>query len=299
VLIDAFPFFNELDVLEIRLAELAPIVDKFVIVECKETYGGDLKPLYLQSNWSRFKPWHDKIVTAVLQRLEPDLPVTIHEYKPGINASDIRTAGRAREAYARNAMLPVILSLNPGPEDYLSFGDCDEIPRASALAAALPNVTRYGIHRLKQRTFYYNVNTEIDYGRDVCSRARVGRFKDITTTLYDFRMAGNKQPHFPAIEEGGWHFSYFGGDVAKLHEKVAALDPFLKEYQLFGDRDLVQDILSRRDLHRRPTGFSELPDTFAPRASDDKMLPAYFLSNPDKFKHFTADYFASKYAGKF
>lgn len=298
MIIDAFPFFNELDVLEIRLAELYPVVDHFVLVECRETYGGKSKPLYFDENRARFAPWADKIVHGVLDKLEPHLRCTLHDNVPGVTINDIRTQGRLREANARNAMLPILLSLNPGPEDYLSFGDCDEIPRASALQAALPAITRHGIHRLKQRTYYYNINTQIDYGRDVCSRARVGRFKDVTATLYDFRMAGNKQPNFPAIEEGGWHFSYFGGDLTKLHEKVDALNPFLQEYKLFGDRDLVQDILTRRDLHRRPTGFSELPEVFERRPTDDPLLPAHFLTHLDRFAHFTQTYFQDKYAGR-
>lgn len=303
MIVDAFPFFNELDVLEIRLAELAPVVDKFVIVECRETYGGDLKPLYLQSNYSRFKPWHDKIVPAVLHNLEPTLKYTLDEDVPGVSASSIRTAGRERERYMRDAMKNIILdACNPLPEDILSFGDCDEIPRASIFTPDfIASVRQRGVHRLKQRTYYYNVDTQIDYGRDVCSRARVGTFGDayVLGGLYDFRMAGNKIANFPAVEEAGWHFSYFGGDITKLQEKVGAMDPFLQEYKLFGERALVQDILARRDLHRRPVAFSELPSTFEARRTDDPLLPAHFLQNQERFKHFTAAYFASKYAGRF
>jgi beta-1,4-mannosyl-glycoprotein beta-1,4-N-acetylglucosaminyltransferase len=292
MIVDAFPFFNELDVLEIRLAELYPVVDRFVIVECKETYGGKPKPLYFADNRSRFQPWADKITHAVLDKLEPALPHTLHENVPGVSAASVRNAGRAREAHARNAMLPIIQQLNPRPLDILSFGDCDEIPRAEALRFNLGPITANGPARLKQRTFYYNVNTLIDYGRDVCSRARVGRFMDIPADgLYGFRMLGNKQPSFPAIEEGGWHFSYFGGSLAKLHEKVAALDPFLQEYKLFGDGGLVQDILQRKDLHRRPLAFSELPAQFADMKTDDPMLPAWFLTHLDRFAHFTRSYF--------
>jgi beta-1,4-mannosyl-glycoprotein beta-1,4-N-acetylglucosaminyltransferase len=295
MIVDAFPFFNELDVLEIRLAELYPVVDRFVIVECKETYGGKPKPLYFADNRSRFQPWADKITHAVLDKLEPALSHTLHENVPGVSAASVRNAGRAREAYARNAMLPIIMQLGPNPNDVLSFGDCDEIPRAFAIERAYDDIVRAGCARLKQRTYYYNVNTQIDYGRDVCSRARVGTFHYLLTAggaLYEnFRMAGNKQPDFPAIEEGGWHFSYFGGSLAKLHEKVAALDPFLQEYKLFGDGGLVQDILQRKDLHRRPLAFSELPAQFADMKTDDPMLPAWFLTHLDRFAHFTRSYF--------
>ena len=43
---DTFLFFNELDLLEIRLNVLHDVVDHFVIVECTKTYQGNDKPLY-------------------------------------------------------------------------------------------------------------------------------------------------------------------------------------------------------------------------------------------------------------
>lgn len=303
MVIDAFPFFNELDVLEVRLNELAPYVDKFVIVECKETYGGQPKPMYLGDNWDRFKPFHGKILHGVIDKLHPPQRYRLQQNVSGVSATDIRTTGRNREANQRVQMLSFIMGLNPAPSDILSFGDCDEIPRGVELHRHLSEVLSHGIHRFKQRTYYYNVNCMIDYGRDVCSRARIGRFSDLTdfcnNNLYDFRMFGNKGKPYevPAIEEGGWHFSYFGGDLAKLHEKVSALNPFLSEYKLFGDTQLVRDIQERKDLHHRPTAFSELPAVFEARPTDDYLLPQYFLDNQKKFELFTQQYFVNKYRG--
>lgn len=52
---DCFPFFNELDVLEIRLNVLDEVVDKFVIVEMSKTHTGRDKPFYFEQNKERFK----------------------------------------------------------------------------------------------------------------------------------------------------------------------------------------------------------------------------------------------------
>jgi beta-1,4-mannosyl-glycoprotein beta-1,4-N-acetylglucosaminyltransferase len=295
---DVFPFFNELDVLEIRLQELAPIVEKFVILECRETFGGDRKPLYLGDNWERFKPFHNQIVHCVTDRINPPQRHRLDKNEPGARVDEIRTIGRMREANQREDILPFLMAQNPAPMDIISFGDCDEIPRATAISTNLEKISNQ-MYRLKQRTYYYNVNCQIDYGRDVCSRARVGTYGQLLTqgSMYKFRMAGNKDANFPAIEEGGWHFSYFGGDIAKIHEKVAALSPFLAEYKLFGDQQLVQDIAGRKDLHRRPVAFSELPQVFEARPTDDYLLPQYFLEHYDRFRHFTRDYFVNKYRG--
>lgn len=44
-IVDAFPFYNELDMLEFRLKELWDTVDHFVLVEATVSYVGNPKPL--------------------------------------------------------------------------------------------------------------------------------------------------------------------------------------------------------------------------------------------------------------
>ena len=46
MIIDCFPFFNELDVLDIRLNILNEVVDKFVLVEASKTQSKIDKPFY-------------------------------------------------------------------------------------------------------------------------------------------------------------------------------------------------------------------------------------------------------------
>lgn len=47
---DCFTFFNELNLLEIRLNILNDVVDKFVLVEATKTFSGKDKPLYYEQN---------------------------------------------------------------------------------------------------------------------------------------------------------------------------------------------------------------------------------------------------------
>ena len=60
---DCFMFFNELDLLEIRLNILDPYVDYFVISECDTTFSGNPKKLYYEENKDRFKKFHHKFLT--------------------------------------------------------------------------------------------------------------------------------------------------------------------------------------------------------------------------------------------
>ena len=64
---DCFQFFNELDILKIRLHVLNPVVDRFVISEATETFSGLKKPLYYEENKELFAEFADKIIHVVVE----------------------------------------------------------------------------------------------------------------------------------------------------------------------------------------------------------------------------------------
>src|SRR5690242_17863990 len=64
---DCFTFHNELEILDVRLHELAPAVDKFVLVEANLTHQGKPKPLYFAENAAAFSAFATKIVHVVVE----------------------------------------------------------------------------------------------------------------------------------------------------------------------------------------------------------------------------------------
>ena len=54
-------FFNELDMLELKLREHDAYVDQFIIVEANTDHSQNPKPYHLQQAWHRFESWHHKI----------------------------------------------------------------------------------------------------------------------------------------------------------------------------------------------------------------------------------------------
>ena len=54
MVIDCIPFFNELDILKLRLNILNPIVDKFVLEEATVTFSGEPKELGCEKNKELF-----------------------------------------------------------------------------------------------------------------------------------------------------------------------------------------------------------------------------------------------------
>jgi beta-1,4-mannosyl-glycoprotein beta-1,4-N-acetylglucosaminyltransferase len=66
MLYDCFPFFDEFELLQVRLHELADLVDQFVLVESTKTHSGEPKPLYYAESRRRFGNLADRIVHVVV-----------------------------------------------------------------------------------------------------------------------------------------------------------------------------------------------------------------------------------------
>jgi hypothetical protein len=75
-LFDCFTFFNELDLLEIRLETLDSVVDFFVIAEAPITYRADPKPLYFELNKQRFAKFLPKIRHIIVDDLPTEKALT-------------------------------------------------------------------------------------------------------------------------------------------------------------------------------------------------------------------------------
>jgi beta-1,4-mannosyl-glycoprotein beta-1,4-N-acetylglucosaminyltransferase len=122
---DCFTFFNELDLLEVRLNELDEIVDKFVLVEAKRTFQGQPKSLYFDQNKDRFARFEDKIIHIII-----DFPEEIKN-----TTKKKHNQIWLREFYQRDQIAQGLK--NAKPNDLIIISDVDEIISAQKLAAAI------------------------------------------------------------------------------------------------------------------------------------------------------------------
>ena len=90
---DCFTFFNELDLLEIRLHTLKDVVDKFVIAEATRTHTGKSKNLVFAENRMRFSEFEDKIIYIRVDDLLSEEEVVKDIYNlPWVNENRQRNA---------------------------------------------------------------------------------------------------------------------------------------------------------------------------------------------------------------
>ncbi len=196
---DCFMVFNELDLLEVHLAELYDQVDKFVIVECIECQNGKLKPLYFQENKQRYQKYLDKIIHIVV------------EERPYLGVED----PWHREFFQRNQILRGLKKCHP--KDIVIITDLDEILRGDKIQAMVKRLKKNKdpvlVPILDFHRWFYNFKEKEPMTATILTTYKhVRKHKP-----QKVRMRRFGHMTFP---DGGWHFSNMGGwktFMEKLH----------------------------------------------------------------------------------
>jgi hypothetical protein len=195
---DCFPFYNELDLLEVRLEELYDHVDHFVLVEASTTFTDLPKPYYFQENKDRYEKYLDKIIHVKVE----DMP---HSKEAWDN-----------DIWQRNSINRGIVDADDN--DVIIVSDLDEIPRPKTIDDIRADVDNQ-IWGLRMPLFYFKFNhmlTTTDSKYMVWGMAcrkrlmvpadefRFQRFQ-LAHLPYDFNQNGIR-----VMEHAGWQFSYLG-----------------------------------------------------------------------------------------
>lgn len=196
---DCFTFYNELDLLEIRLRETYSQVDKFVIVESTKTFQNVTKPLYFLENRNIYIEFLDKIIHVVV-----DTP---------LGHSD----PWANERHQREEIKRGLKDISQ--DDYVIIGDVDEILRASTINKLRSTTAQICHMRIPYFNFKFNY-LSINDRESYCVWNLAVLAKNISS-IENLRLTrlrinqlnlptGFKNDQFEIFEHAGWHFSYMG-----------------------------------------------------------------------------------------
>lgn len=276
---DGFAFFNEFDLLDIRLRELSPVVDKFILVEATKTFQKKPKPLYFNENKHLYKEFEDKIIHIVVDEY-PNF--FTHWRIPRTWDFD----NHQKEQILRGLK-------DAKPDDVVIISDLDEIPLASKVLE-YKNVP--GIKVFEQFLSFFFVNNICTFLSQSTeeripaptNRAGFGfwrgsvmmNVRDLGTVQNARRMRDAADDQIVLIHEGGWHFSYMGG-IDKIIQKIESWTH--KEYNKpeFKDREHIKkSILSGNSLFDNFTKFQvvSIEDSRYP-------FPKAIAQQPDKYKN--------------
>lgn len=220
-MIDCFIFFNEFELLEIRLNSLAPYINKFVLCESPVTFSGNKKPLYFQENKERFKDFN---ITHLI----------VDNYKNWLGYSSW-----FMEYNQRDFLKYGILS--ESDNEMILMSDIDEIPDLSQYDGETE-----GSFRQKMYYYYFNVATGQNNWRGTVAMKK----KNITRFQ---KLRDNRHKIHTVLRKGGWHFSTLG-PVENIILKIESFShiehniPFVKD-------NIAEKMLSLKDPYNRNFTF--------------------------------------------
>ena len=270
---DCIPFFNELDILKLRMQIMAPYVDKFVLEESTVTFSGEPKEMIFAKNREMFREFADKIVYVAVDN-SPMSGVTTHE----------------RDKFQKNQLIRGMRGCKP--DDIVIFSDVDEIPDPRTLQKVLAHFDASKIYHLAQRMFYCFLNIEEISGNLLSITGEfpgVEKKQWLGTKVCSFgslpeegivylREVSPEDPRSVRVADGGWHFGYMGGDgerdVAKrigVKVQAAAHQEYNKARYL---KEAVDRLLCGEDIFGRNARFVRVPI--------DESYPAYLREHQEE-----------------
>lgn len=273
---DCFQFFNELDLLKLRLNVLDSVVDFFVITESTVTFSGESKPLYYLENKNLFSNFHHKIIHIVVDNTPNDSSVSAFD----------------RDAYQKDARLRGLK--NCSKEDVIIYSDLDEIPNPKKIIEILNQFDDDKVYQFAQRQFYFYINLEETSGKLL---SYAGDFDGVKTkqwlgsymfkfglldrfSIQEIRINKTKE-NSERIAEGGWHFTYMGGDKSKSVVERVSHKIKSAAHQEFNNRKILSNlekkISAKKDIFGRSSKFKKV--------NIDSSYPDYLIKNLELFDH--------------
>lgn len=258
---DCVTYFQEPDLLELRMLELDGWVDRFVVVEGNRTHAGAPRtssiPQALRDRWG------DRLVTAMIDLPEGDGP----------------TWTWRREMGQRNGIRDVLRALGAAPDDMVLVSDVDELPNQFFMSI-LSQLPPDAVAVAHQQLHYYDVNHVSPGG---WRGTRATQFANLDVLGADgVRYAGTERGGFPRILEvphAGWHFSYFGG-LRRIQTKITS---FL--HQEFN----LPEHVDMSTIHKRVQAGDDVygrPEQSFRVGPVDYPLPFAMYARPGAWNHF-------------
>ncbi len=271
---DSFQFFNELDILLLRMHILNDVVDKFVISESTVTFSGDEKPLFYAENKEMFKEFEHKIIHNVVD----DTPMDCDAF--------------TRDHHQKCAVARGLSGCKP--EDIVIFSDVDEIPNPEVLKTLIPKVEDGKIYMLAQRLFYCYLDMEEISGRLL---SVTGDFEGVEKPMwlgtkvcrynmlehYTTEELRNKEQKAIGVRvpDGGWHFSYMGGGKNQSVEERVKYKIKSAAHQEYNNRSTLSKV--RKNIKNHEDIFGR--EAQMVQVKVDETYPAYLRENIDKYRY--------------
>lgn len=233
MIIDTVPVNNELDMLQMRLEEMAAAVDYMIVVEADVDHQDHPKPYHISENIDRFAAWSDKLIVV----RATGLPT--HESDPDPWAREL-----AQREYVKDGLQ--ILhdrGVELGPDTIILHGDVDEICRPLHVRNVRPKGVDFVSFQQRMHCFAVDWLHPDPWGGTVA--ATLQQIAALGPTPFQ-KVRNTRNSNRQQLPQSGWHFSWLGGRQATLAKLGSFCHPEIAERTQVG---LNNDLYLREGLH--------------------------------------------------
>lgn len=266
---DCFLFFNENDLLEVRLNELNSIVDFFVIVESNVTFTKNGKGFLLDKEI--LKKFSNKIIY-----------IQNNDFIRSPNPWETEKSQRNKISEGLN--LP-FLPIKSQEEDLIILSDLDEIPKKNKVIEAFNEIYKNDKKyiRFVLNNYFYKFDNKMN-PPDEWAGPIATKKKNITMSMQELRSHLQKHEYFN-IKNAGWHYSYFYKDIKDIIKKIESYSH--QEINKWPNNDpvLVENNIKIGKSNDLNSGIS-----FSRIRLNKKNCPKYVLKNLKKYDKLLFDY---------
>lgn len=211
---DAFLFFNELDILELRLNYLNDVVDYFVISECDYTFSGNKKPFYFEDNKERFSKFLHKIIhvknynTNEIHNLTTTNDISVFE-NIKYHYEQIKYTAETDNAaphWCRDFLHREYVQyglINCQDDDIVFFGDVDEFPDKTKLTTTFSEPYIFEMRHMLGSLDVENVSEPFQ-------GTVITNYKNLRNQSLGMYRNRKRNNGFVKVR-GGWHLTSMGG----------------------------------------------------------------------------------------
>ena len=237
MIVDAFIFNNEKDILKARLNYLNNHVDYFLIVESNSTFTGITKKLILKDFIEKnFKNLQHKILifeNKIKISSEADLLFTnkkiFQENSPSLNRV-LRMGEKAisrkeialNETFQRELIKIAINQFIKNKNAIIIISDVDEIPKLNFLKK-LNNLKKDQVYYADMKQFVYSTNFQLMEKWIGCVGFRKSLINKYSIYYFRFMLKHEKKYliSYKVIPNAGWHLTSFGS-IEMIKRKLSS-----------------------------------------------------------------------------
>ncbi len=288
---DCFMYYDEDEMLNLRLNILNKYVDKFIVAESKFTHSGKIKDKNFDIN--KFSKFKNKINYFYIEKEPKNISKILDaDSQDEKNNKKILNA-MARDNFQRNCLSDGIRDAND--EDLIILSDLDEIPN-------LENVEfekiKNNILLFEQKIFYYKFNllypNFLWYGSKACKKKnflypqwlRNIKNKKYPFWRFDTFFSKKKYQNICILKDGGWHFTNIKSPEQIHNKMINFAHHFEYEKSNFSENDMKNFIKNRVVFydHFSDKNKNRFKSQIKLEIAKRGILPKYLIENIENYK---------------